>query len=353
MGTSPFEEGQVFANRPCGPVMALALVEQGGTFDLANLPNPFAVGRTARDDERPRADVQLSSAQVSLIHAEIERRGDRLWCHDKGSTNGTFIHNEREPEPFPIRRGLVFRVADVPLIALDQLQLELRTRLAWTIGLDQHARIHHAIAKIADDQPLLIVGPRGHEAEKLARTIHDTSGRRDYPFRSFTKTLRRGDDALLREAKWGTIYIDLREVGDVMKSFAEIVLGRREASLQLRPIISVPSIAKCHKLLGQMAAEAAIDLPTMVQRRSEIPRLIDMLMAEAGASCTTAALGPVRFASLQSEAVAKNLTLGALHGVARRLRAFIEHDGNESAAAEALGMSRQNLNAWLHRLFDE
>jgi len=102
-----------------------------------------------------------------------------------------------------------------------------------------------------------------------------------------------------------------------------------------------------------MAAEASIDIPTMVERRFEIPRLIDMLMAESGATCTTAALDPIRVASLQSEAVARNLTLGSLHGVARRLRAYIEHDGNETATAEALGMSRQNINAWLHRLFDE
>lgn len=352
MGTNPLEPGRVFTAKPCGPVEFLRVIGEGERFELAKLPNPFAIGRVAKADERPRADVQLRSDRVSLIHGEVERRGDWLWYVDKGSKNGSYLHNERVTDNLPLVRGTIFRVADVSLIALDGLQERLRPRLAWTLGLDAHAVVDHSLARIAADEPLLVVGRRGDEAEQLARTIHDTSGRRDYPFRAFTGKVLREAEGELAATKWGTVFVDLRSVGKVTAAFAEIIAGRRRPELCLRPIIAVPSVTACHRLLGELVAEQSISVPPLEERRNEIPRLIDVAMADEGASCSTHALGPKRLAALTRPVLAKAQTLEGLRVVAERVRAVLETDSEEAAAAR-LGITRQALNAYLHRLFDE
>lgn len=353
MGTNPFQPGAVFTTKPCGPIEVLRVIGESDKFEIAHLPNPFAIGRVARSGERPRADVQLRSEQVSLIHAELERRGERLWYRDKRSTNGTYVHNERVHDDIPLTRGAIVRVADASIIALDGLQERLRPRLAWTLGLDAHGVVDYSIARIAEDYPLLIVGRRGDEAETLARAIHDTSGRREYPFRSFNARLPRRAEQLLHEAKWGTVFVDLRTVGKVTSAFADVIAGRTHPGLCLRPIVAVASEKVCHKLLGKMVAEQSIAVPTIEERRLEIPRLLDIAMADEGATtCSVATLSRRRLDALARPRLAKTMTLAGLRTVANRLRAVLEEKREEAAAAR-LGLTRQALNSYLHRLFDE
>lgn len=67
-----------------------------GVFDASGLVQrlpinhmPFRIGRQST------ADLHIASAEISRTHAEIFRRGNHLVIHDFGSTNGTFVNQER------------------------------------------------------------------------------------------------------------------------------------------------------------------------------------------------------------------------------------------------------------------
>ena len=61
------------------------------------------------------ADVVLQSTQASRRHAEISRRADGLYIRDLGSTNGTFVNNERLTAPRLLQPGDQVRIGDVVL----------------------------------------------------------------------------------------------------------------------------------------------------------------------------------------------------------------------------------------------
>ncbi len=60
-------------------------------------------------------DVILQDSQASRQHAEISRQGDQYIIRDLGSTNGTYVNDERLTGPRPLRPGDRIRVGDTVL----------------------------------------------------------------------------------------------------------------------------------------------------------------------------------------------------------------------------------------------
>ncbi len=94
--------------------------------DVTTLEDPL--GRTFRyefDGDRAQillgrrggVDILLPQAQVSLVHARIERRGDGYTITDDGSTNGTHINGRVLPtaEPQPLSDGDLVAIGDFQL----------------------------------------------------------------------------------------------------------------------------------------------------------------------------------------------------------------------------------------------
>ena len=71
---------------------------------------PFTVGRSSSNDVELRGD-EFASAQ----HARFEPRGDGVWIHDLGSTNGTFVNGVKLSSPRKLRPGDVVRVGETDL----------------------------------------------------------------------------------------------------------------------------------------------------------------------------------------------------------------------------------------------
>ena len=69
--------------------------------------SPAAIGRNA-DNE-----IVLDDAGVSRYHARIEWRGAACVLEDLGSTNGTWINDERLESPTPIEDGDVVRFGSI------------------------------------------------------------------------------------------------------------------------------------------------------------------------------------------------------------------------------------------------
>lgn len=75
---------------------------QAGT--VIGLDQPILIGRG------PDCRLVLDDDYVSTHHAVIESAGDGFVLTDKGSTNGSFVNNERITAPTRLNRGDVVRI---------------------------------------------------------------------------------------------------------------------------------------------------------------------------------------------------------------------------------------------------
>jgi predicted component of type VI protein secretion system len=71
---------------------------------------PITVGRSSANDIELQGD-EFASAR----HARFEPRGDGVWIHDLGSTNGTFVNGVKLNAPRKLRVGDVVRVGETDL----------------------------------------------------------------------------------------------------------------------------------------------------------------------------------------------------------------------------------------------
>ena len=90
---------------------------QPGKQDLARTninASPFQVGR------QDTLSFTVPSSNVSRIHAEFNRLGDRLFVKDFGSTNGTFINHKRLLEETEVLHGDILHFADYEMRAMAE-----------------------------------------------------------------------------------------------------------------------------------------------------------------------------------------------------------------------------------------
>ncbi len=336
------------------PPERITVLRVRGTGRHVELPAvvAYTVGRepTAGDPETPRADVLIPSGRkgMSLIHANFEWRGDRLWCRDARSTNGTYANHEAQHDWFLVNSGARLDFGDVSVIAMDWRLAELCEHLAWCIGLDAFAEVDRALHIAVKEAPLMLVGPRGSDQEWLARKLHDASVRRGQPFTSFTEKLTRDAAARLAEGGFGTVFVDLTRVGKVTASFAQQVFAGDAPHLRFRPIIAARAHVDAQRAFQQLGQGHTLVLPSLSSRASEVVRLIDALLKEHGSQRCVKHLGPEWMERLTSYDWPNNL--GELREVERRIRAVLETD-SVTDAAKRVGSSRQALTKFLNRIF--
>jgi predicted component of type VI protein secretion system len=88
------------------------LVIRTGSQMGAEFPADRAVIRLGRGSGN---DVILQDSQASRQHAEISRQGDQFVIRDLGSTNGTYVNDERVVGSRPLRPGDRVRIGDTIL----------------------------------------------------------------------------------------------------------------------------------------------------------------------------------------------------------------------------------------------
>jgi DNA-binding response OmpR family regulator len=64
-------------------------------------------------------DIVITSRRVSREHARVERQGQRMVLLDLGSTNGTYLNEERVLAPVELRDGDCVSIGDVDLVFHD------------------------------------------------------------------------------------------------------------------------------------------------------------------------------------------------------------------------------------------
>lgn len=85
-------------------------------------------------------DVVVTSRRVSREHARLRREGWRVMLEDVGSTNGTFLNDERVLNPVQLRDGDRIRIGDVTFIFHDPA-ITIRETPFPELGVDVAAGI--------------------------------------------------------------------------------------------------------------------------------------------------------------------------------------------------------------------
>ena len=119
---TPNESMVIAPGQMASPVVASPSSRSEGTLVVVTSPTltlgeehqldsaPFTVGRSSANDIELQGD-EFASAR----HARFEPRGDGVWIHDLGSTNGTFVNGVKLNAPRKLRPGDVVRVGETDL----------------------------------------------------------------------------------------------------------------------------------------------------------------------------------------------------------------------------------------------
>jgi DNA-binding NtrC family response regulator len=251
---------------------------------------------------------------------------------------------------FPIHNGMLLDLGDVGLTALDWHHARLCDALGWCLGLSATMAVDRAIDVLRRDGPLLLLGPRGCDQEWLARQIHDASARREHPFVSFASPLSRADEGRLAAARLGTAFVDLSLVGKVFSRFSRALFAGETRLGCVRPIVAAANSEQVRKSFGDLPQLSVLRLSPVGSRKDDVLPLLNRLLDENNSAHRIEELGERWCERLRRYDWPRNLR--ELREAERRLRAVLE-SRNTTEAAKRLGSSRQALDKFLSRLFDD
>ena len=303
--------------------------------------------------------VLKSDASVSRRHALVETTPGGLIVRDLGSTNGTFVDEVRVKEAF-LQPGCVVRVG------LTRMRLEVLSRKE-AIKPSIDARFGHLVGQSAKMRQLftllswvapteatvLITGPTGTGKELVARSIHESSPRKDGPYvvldcgsldpqlisselfghepGSFTGATGRRI-GVFEQAKGGTLFID--EVGelpmDLQPKFLRVLEGREVKRLGANaPVpVDVRIVAATNRQLDQMVlkngfredlyyrlCQVQVALPPLDERREDLPLIVEALLSRMPTGTGARRISPDAM---------EFLTSGSFPGNVRQLKNLVE-----------------------------
>lgn len=331
-----YDGGQdvIVALRERGRDVEHPLQARQATFNLGTSPHGHVVCRSEGCD------------YISSLHAVLERRGQRLRVVDQDSRNGTFFGGQRL-RSFDIGPGDVFTAATTEFLALDADMAMRRPFIAEIVGMGAHAAVDDALIAAIKGGPLLVVGEKGTEPERLAAELHQVSLRRQVepivigPLPPGRDPQRR----LIDRAQRSTMIVSA--TGAVIdEAFLSLALS---PSYHIRLIAVAPSLDVAAQSLG-LAAYGALEqvmIRPLRERRAEVLDLLDrLLLVEQHASVRTSDLREPNRTALARYRWPENLT------EAREAAKFIAAltDRSLRAAVPLAGVARSTLSDWVDRL---
>ena len=199
---------------PRDPICTLRFRDwDGPAIDLSPAQSRLVIGSAPTCDVIVPPDL---AAAVSPQHAAMERTGTGFLVRDLSSKNGTYA-SPRAPrrELVAVEPGDTFWIANVGVTVTDGTLDVLRAHLLCHVGLDDTAAVDQAMEDIASGAPLLLRGPIGTGARRLARLIHDTSPQRANPH-----IVGAAPVCLLAHAQGATVYLDLSALPPLLSHYA-------------------------------------------------------------------------------------------------------------------------------------
>jgi len=144
----------------------------GGT--IVPLEHGTIIGRD------PACGIQLVGNGVSRRHMEVHRQGPIFALKDLGSTNGSFL-NGRRIQHGPVAPGGVLRIGEHVGVFLELLGTpsSFRTIAEGLLGGHELGEALVPMQRAAtSDIPIVVIGATGTGKERVARAIHELSGRK-------------------------------------------------------------------------------------------------------------------------------------------------------------------------------
>jgi len=328
-----------------GQDVIVALRERGREVEhplRAQQPS-FTLGTSSHGDVVCRSE---SADYISTLHDILERRGQRLRVIDQDSRNGTFFGGQRL-RSFDIGPGDVFTAATTEFLALDADMAMRRPFVAEILGVSAHAAVDDALIAAVKGGPLLIVGEKGCEPERLAVELHQVSLRRQAE-RVEVPELPAARDAqrrLIDRARRSTLILSATGA-PIDESFLTLALS---PGYHVRVIAVAPSLDVAAQSLGLAAygSLAQIAIRPMRDRRAEVLDLLDrLLLVEQRASVRTRDLREENRTALTRYRWPENLT--EVREAAKYAAALA--DRSLRAAVPLAGVARSTLSDWVDRL---
>ncbi len=347
--------------------------QQGAWFEGPDVVTMLRVFGTDREFELPRdkksftlgsspdCDIAIPEKFLSSVHCLIARRGQGLRVHDQGSYNGTFYGGRRE-SVFDLRPGETFTAASIRFLALnDEMKLAYPV-LADLLGSeDEHdlrtsaefdASPSDVILAATSGTNLIILGERGCEQERLARTIHGISLLRA---RDVVELDRVPDDRIeqrkiLDRASRSTLVLSIpakaQGIQVVDAAFASMLFS---PSYHVRVIAIAPTIARANDVIGEAHVRSMrnIVVRPFAQRPTAIPRALDRLFVERASALRFSELTASNQAALLAFLWPENFT--DLRIAADRLVAIVR-DRSILKASKAIGVSTSTLHYWFNQV---
>jgi hypothetical protein len=124
-------------------------------------------------------------------------------------------------EQLPGTVGDRLTVEGMTALALDEPTHQLVQPLTAYCGIGAHDDVDSALAAILWRHPIVLHGSRSEDVIELARTIHEHSIRKGFPFRQVNAvpTSDAAIEALCTEAGCGTIFLDLTKPRELPRTF--------------------------------------------------------------------------------------------------------------------------------------
>ncbi|MFZ3089736.1 MAG: sigma 54-interacting transcriptional regulator [Nitrospirota bacterium] len=269
-------------------------------------------------------DVVIEDNTVSRFHAQIEEKKGQYIIKDLNSTNGTFVDDLRVSEAF-LNEGSIIRLGNTglrftPVEEKIELTPSKKDRFGDIVGKSSKMKeVFGILEKVSKtDATILITGETGTGKELVAKAIHKNSLRARNPFvvidcgsivRSLIESELFGHEkgaftgatsarqGAFETAHTGTIFLD--EIGELELEMQPRLLRvleerevRRVGSTKTMPI-DVRIIAATNRDLSKEIKKGnfredlfyrlsviQIDLPSLRERKDDIPLLINFFIKE-------------------------------------------------------------------------